>query len=446
MACDLEKVLRLYIAKKNTNLAKDIRSKLEEFETINDQSNRTSGLSGGALGADIEWSKEGEQYGVQFTHFYHGERSNKNAPHGNTAITARDFREGKTKAAEAAKLNWGYDYDTMKDPRLIRNWSQVKHSDAIFAIAPIAKKGDKLFPNQKNDSRVANFDGAVKGGTGYAVGMAILKQEPIYVFDDGQTNKWHKWDYNQQKMIEISTPKLTKNFAGIGTRHITPAGKQAIKDVYANTFNKQQQSDNSINIWSTDKNGYEKLSNLNTDPINIKGKVFTNVEAMYQYSKAMFAGDIITANKILNLKPGWNNKSETGLSKNLTAGYAAQQLGRQVKNLDKEAWDKVSSEKLKQAMQIYYKHNTEAAKLLLSTGNKQLTHTQANKSKWGEEFPKILMEIRTELQSNNSNESLKNNQQDKVANTNDKNTDYEYLNKEDTDTIQDILDNKMKDC
>ena len=33
---------------------------------------------------------------------------------------------------------------------------------------------------------------------------------------------------------------------------------------------------------------------------------------------------------------------------------------------------------------------------LLATGNAELTHTQ-DKGKWGAEFPKLLMEVRTEL-------------------------------------------------
>ena len=40
-----------------------------------------------------------------------------------------------------------------------------------------------------------------------------------------------------QSFTPIDTPVLTKNFAGIGTREINDAGKQAIRDVYDKTFN-----------------------------------------------------------------------------------------------------------------------------------------------------------------------------------------------------------------
>jgi hypothetical protein len=43
----------------------------------------------------------------------------------------------------------------MKDDRLVRNWSQVKYADGIFAIGHIANPGDPVFPNQPNDTRKA---------------------------------------------------------------------------------------------------------------------------------------------------------------------------------------------------------------------------------------------------------------------------------------------------
>jgi hypothetical protein len=42
--------------------------------------------------------------------------------------------------------------------------------------------------------------------------------------------------------------------------------------------------------------------------------------------------------------------------------------------------------------------NPEALQKLLATGNAELTHTQDN-TKWGKEFPKLLMEVRNELKT-----------------------------------------------
>lgn len=120
----------------------------------------------------------------------------------------------------------------MKDYRLIRNWAQVKYSDAIFAIGHLVRPGEKLFPNQKNDTRIA-LNGAVQGGTGYAVAMAILHNKPVYVYDQ-ERKQWFsnidgKWSVSE-------TPILTMNFAGIGTRNINEYGKKAIEDVYNKTI------------------------------------------------------------------------------------------------------------------------------------------------------------------------------------------------------------------
>jgi hypothetical protein len=118
------------------------------------------------------WGEIGEKYGVMSKHYYTGETSQYNAPAGNTEISNEDYEEGRYKVAQAAKANYGYQYSTMKDPRLIRNWAQVKYSDAIFAVGNLVNKGKKLFPNKKNDTRLASHV-SVTGGTGYAVEMAI---------------------------------------------------------------------------------------------------------------------------------------------------------------------------------------------------------------------------------------------------------------------------------
>lgn len=188
--------------------------------------------SGGADGADFMWGEIGKEYGLsEANHYQHPE---KMSPHGNMNISSQDISEGRYKAAEAAKSNYGYQYATMKDGNLIRDWAQVKYSDAIYAIGHIVKRGEKLFPNQSNDTRVA-LHAAVTGGTGYAVEMARLAGKPIYVFDQ-ERNSWYTYSYEQTKWLKTGTPTLTMNFAGIGTRQIKENGIQAIRDAYTKTF------------------------------------------------------------------------------------------------------------------------------------------------------------------------------------------------------------------
>lgn len=213
----------------------------QAYNNVKAQTTEESGYtnhSGGAVGADTVWGEIGAEFGVKSNNYYTGERSSFNAPNGNVEISAEDFEEGRYKVAEAARATYGYQYDTMKDPRLIRNWAQVKYSDAIFAVGTIVKQGERLFPNQLNDTRIANKD-AVTGGTGYAVEMAIRANKPVYVFDQN-VGKWYSWDSETSSFVECKTPVLTKSFAGIGTRNINEAGKYAIRQVYENTFGKKQ--------------------------------------------------------------------------------------------------------------------------------------------------------------------------------------------------------------
>lgn len=201
------------------------------------------GHSGGAGGADMAWDAEGKPYGVTFKHYYTGVKSNKNAPGGNVDISNFPVAaEGAGKVALAAKEMWGYKYNTMKDERLIRNWAQVVKSDAVFALAPIGKKGDVWSEDRgKTDPRILLKSEAVQGGTGYAVEMAIQAGKKVYVYNDPNTKAqshlprgWYIW--NGSKFEAIDAPVLTKNFAGIGSRNISNEARQAIRDVYTKTF------------------------------------------------------------------------------------------------------------------------------------------------------------------------------------------------------------------
>lgn len=149
-------------------------------------------------------------------------------------------------------------------------------------------------------------------------------------------------------------------------------------------------SEGIINIYSTHKNGFEKLSNLLHGPVldTVRGKLrtFKTVEHLYQVQKAIFAGDIETANKIYKAKSGWD----------------AQKLSKEIKNLPAKLWDRKSSAELERIMILAFEQNEDSRKLLLDTGQAQLVHQNPHKpfmklGKWESVFPEILMKIRTNL-------------------------------------------------
>jgi len=162
--------------------------------------------SGGAWGSDTAWAYYATQYGVpndpeHISHYYYGRQT----PNGNVPISKEDFFEGMSKVLIADQSlhrldNVSEEREKTIVPLLARNWLQVKNSDAVFAIGVLKQN-------------------TVDGGTGWAVQMAIDSGKPVHVFDLN-TERWYKFDTDSRSFVYETTPKLTKNFAGIGTRSI----------------------------------------------------------------------------------------------------------------------------------------------------------------------------------------------------------------------------------
>lgn len=198
---------------------------------VSDQSKNNSSdfilHSGGAKGADTIWGQIGEQYGVKANHYYSGEKT----PNGNMEISEQDKVEGQQKVTIAARQMGRIEpTQQVRNGLLIRDWAQVKYSDAIFAITTMLSVGSEM-----NYGKLAKIRQG-KGGTGYAIQMAINEGKPVYVYDQVR----ERWFKNINGVWSSSdVPTLTKNFAGIGTREINEKGIQAIRDVYTKTFNPQ---------------------------------------------------------------------------------------------------------------------------------------------------------------------------------------------------------------
>ena len=188
--------------------------------------------SGGAAGSDTYWEEIGEKYNVKTNAYSY--KTKYHSTKNKVEISDSDYDEGVKEITKANKtLNRFGIHKYMN--LLARNWAQVKYSDEVFAIGTIVKSGSK---NEKGYYNKSKFD-VVDGGTGYAVGMAINNNKPVYVFDQIQ-DKWFRWSYTSLKFVEMKKEVMitSQNFAGIGTREIKPNAIKAIKDVYKKTFNK----------------------------------------------------------------------------------------------------------------------------------------------------------------------------------------------------------------
>jgi len=147
-----------------------------------------------------------------------------------------------------------------------------------------------------------------------------------------------------------------------------------------------------INIYAgTGENA--ELSNFAERPVtDALGVSFKNVEAAFQYAKTNFAT---------------GNNDDIKMKLQTSSGAQARSLGQQIKGLNVTVWDNNSSAIMKSLIKESFMDNTKALNLLLSTGNAELTHRQDN-SKWGKEFPRLLMEVRKELGSTQPSVSVEN--------------------------------------
>lgn len=371
--------------------------------------------SGGAYGGDTYWDVIGRQFGLtKINHF-------RPADNQRLSKTLRDrnvkpfsiTHEQSNYAREQIKQLTGRDlpYDVGGE-LLARNFYQVDKSDGVFAIANITS-------SQK----------AVEGGTDMAVQVGIKQGKPVHVYDLN-TESWYQYNQSTGKFEVEDTPVLTKSFAGIGTRNIQNykvnkngqwvnregyvgydkalKAANAIKAVYQKTFNNTPTS-NTVNIYAgTGENA--DLSNFAIRPFTHhfndgSVKEFQSVEQAFQYIKASKFAD--TRSNDGNTRP--SGKSIQAEIMGTTTGSQLRSLGRQVKNLNVQAWDRSSSFVMKQLLKESFEQNPQALQRLLGTGNSILTHIQDN-GKWGKEFPKLLMEVREELRKKQDSYKVKNDQ------------------------------------
>lgn len=170
--------------------------------------------SGGALGSDITWENTCKKYNIlTFAYSFKNHKQESKTPY---ILSDEQLEEGFEQVKISAnKLNRNIQKITSYVKKLLsRNWFQVKNSEGIYAIGTI-KNGKE-----------------VDGGTGWAVQMGINFKKIIFVFEQNE-NLWYQYNYEKEKFIPLydKIPKLTEDFAGIGTREINQNGISAIENI-----------------------------------------------------------------------------------------------------------------------------------------------------------------------------------------------------------------------
>lgn len=371
--------------------------------------------SGGAYGGDTYWDVIGRQFGLtKINHF-------RPIDNQNMSKTLRDRNvkpfpinhEQSNYAREQIKQLTGRELPyTLAGELLARDFYQVDKSDGVFAV-----------------SNITSSQKAVQGGTDMAVQVGIKQGKPVHVYDLN-TESWYQYNQSTGRFEVEDTPVLTKSFAGVGTRNIQNykvnkngqwvdregyvgddkalKAANAIKAVYQKTFNNSPTS-STVNIYAgTGENA--DLSNFAIRPFTHhfndgSVKEFQSVEQAFQYIKASKFAD--TRSNDGNTRS--SGKSVQAEIMGTTIGSQLRSLGRQIRNLNVQAWDRSSSLIMKQLLKESFEQNPQALQRLLDTGNSTLTHVQDN-GKWGKEFPRLLMEVREELRKKQDSYKVKNDQ------------------------------------
>lgn len=172
-------------------------------------------------------------------------------------------------------------------------------------------------------------------------------------------------------------------------------------NIYAGTNENAELSNFALRPFTLDPKSKETL--IITDASSIP--TFQSVEQAFQWAKM----------EVFALMTGLNYNEDTSIFSDIqkqilatTNGATLRKLGRTNVNVKPKVikhWDNYSSDIMKVLIKASFEQNPEALQKLLDTGNAILTHTQ-DKSKWGTEFPRILMEVREELEEKEKEETV----------------------------------------
>lgn len=176
-------------------------------------------LSGGAVGADLQFGMCAGKIGHRVFHFiFPGHRST--APADELVTLTLDQLALADEHLHRANLTLGREWPVANPftaKLLRRNFYQVCDAEAVYAVASF------------------DDDGHVSGGTSWAVQMFLDRfnadRRNAFVFDQN-SDGWFTWDCGWVAIDAPPTPSGA--YAGIGSRKLQQNGKEAIRTLYGN--------------------------------------------------------------------------------------------------------------------------------------------------------------------------------------------------------------------
>ncbi|HID96901.1 MAG TPA: hypothetical protein EYP57_01730 [Thermodesulfobacteriaceae bacterium] len=172
-------------------------------------------FSGGLKGAEAEFGKNAEVWGVQEVNF---------------SFKGHDMERGKdVRVLTEAELKQGDISMEIVSKRMHRTYAEAeKIRRVIQSLFHVVNSGHQVFA-----VGWIREDGTVKGGTGWAVELAKLFNRPLSVYDQGK-NQWFTWKDHEWV---TDTPVIQYDtFCGTGTRYLTDEGRRAIRELFERSF------------------------------------------------------------------------------------------------------------------------------------------------------------------------------------------------------------------
>jgi hypothetical protein len=173
-------------------------------------------LSGGALGADLQWGMCAGMAGHKVIHWSYAGHHTQAPEVEVVRLTDDQLSEADASIKQASKsLRKNVPHKSWIKKLIQRNFYQVAWSNSVYAITDIV-------------------DGIPQGGTAWAIQMYLDRKDishQCYVYSQARAS-WCVWVGGVEVWQPIeSPPQPTGIWAGIGTRSLDPTGKTAIRNL-----------------------------------------------------------------------------------------------------------------------------------------------------------------------------------------------------------------------
>ena len=171
--------------------------------------------SGGHRGAEAEFGKMAEKYGIKEVNFsFEGHSIERNV--GVKVLSQEELKKGDI-SMDIVSTRMGRSFSKAEKIRKVIQsiFHMVNNGYQIFAVGWILP------------------DNTVKGGTGWGVELGRLFNRPVFVYEQDR-KEWFSWIDNS--WMQVSPVISHKTFAGTGTRALTDDAKQAISDLFEKSF------------------------------------------------------------------------------------------------------------------------------------------------------------------------------------------------------------------